>query len=66
MKRESWFVSYSFYYKVNSIGRVERGQAAPSFKPGFYKLQQTAQALNQMLLTAGTMARPGFAGALVS
>lgn len=50
-------------YKLESIGRVEGGQAAPSFKQGFYKFQQTVLALNQMLLTAGTMARPGFAGA---
>lgn len=43
MKSEQcfWFVSHSFYYKVESIDRVEGGQAAPSFKPGFYKFQQT-------------------------
>lgn len=65
MKREQcfWFISHSLYYKLESIGRVEGGQAAPSFKQGFYKFQQTVLALNQMLLTAGTMARPGFAGA---
>lgn len=38
---------------------------SPSFKPGLYKLQQTVLALNQILLTAGTMTRPGFAGFLM-